>query len=90
VNTAIAPTPSSIPPAFDAGIVVIAQSRLSGLLKSSHPPPPTQESAVTEDLATVHELTPFEDLLDVLESLARNHALAFRLEVSRVLMNAWV
>ena len=44
---------------------------------------------MTEDLATVHELTPFEDLLDVLESLARNHALAFRLEVGRVLLNAF-
>jgi hypothetical protein len=74
---------------FDAEIVVSTQSRQSGLLKSSHPPPPTQESAVTEDLATVHELTPLEDLLDVLESLARNHALAFRLEVGRVLLDAF-
>jgi hypothetical protein len=44
---------------------------------------------VTEDLATVHELPPCEDMLDVLESLTRNHALAFRLEVGRVLLNAF-
>ena len=40
-------------------------------------------------LTTVHELTPFEDVLDALEHLARTHALAWRLEVGRVLLDAF-
>lgn len=44
---------------------------------------------MSEDIQRVHHLTTYEDILDVLERLARDHALAFRLEIGRVLLNAF-
>lgn len=44
---------------------------------------------MTHEIQGVHQFTTFEDILDVLERLARDHALAFRIEVGRVLLNAF-